>query len=183
MDLSRCTRMTDNEKDMIQDAINAVTRTEMWDYMAKPTTPGKDGFMFCTDMEMSLINKKIEYNGHSGASFGWTMRHVEYIAKNGFDAYVDMMNGGPKVPPRAPTPIPRPPSPIHNRANTGGAAEFVNGLAKVLNVELPEKVVGATREQMLAQTHGNMTLAEQVQSIAKFSDVPMTYSEMRSRYG
>jgi len=133
MDLSRCTNMTANEKEMIQDAINAVTRAEMWEYMAKPSTPGEDGFMFCTDMEMTLINKKIEYNGHSGASFGWTMRHVEYIAKNGFDAYVNLMNCGPA---RPSTPIPPPVTPVpavvpvveipdvlpvHNRANTGGA--------------------------------------------------------------
>ena len=132
MDLSRCIRMTDNDKEMVQDAINAVTRTEMWEYMAKWSTPDKDGFMFSTDTELEIINKKIEYGGHSGSSYGWTMRQVEYIAKNGFDAYVDLMNYGPNAPARSipntrpPTPIPDvlpvvSIPPIHNRANTGGA--------------------------------------------------------------
>jgi len=130
MDLSRCTRMTANDKEMVRDAINAVTRAEMWEYMAKPTTPGKDGFMFSTDPELGNINTKMRYGGHSGSSFGWTMRQLEYIAKNGFDAYVDMMNGGPIIAPRRTTPVPEVPAvvppitdvpPVHNRANTGGA--------------------------------------------------------------
>jgi len=136
MDLSRCTRMTDNDKEMVQDGINAVTRAEMWDYMAKPSTPGEDGFMFSTDIELEIINKKIQYGGHSGSSYGWTMRQVQYIAKNGFDAYVDLMNGGstrsarpftPIPPPVTPVPVVMPivaipdVSPVHNRANTGGA--------------------------------------------------------------
>jgi hypothetical protein len=171
---------------MVQDGINAVMRAEMWEYMAKPTTPGKDGFMFCTDPEMDVINKKIQYGGHSGSSFGWTMRQVEYIAKNGFDAYVDKTKGLP--PPRAPTPVPVVMPlvevlPVHNRANTGGAMEFVSALAAHRNVDLPEKAVGATREQMLAETSTNMSLDDQLRSLAKFSDVPMTYSEMRERYG
>lgn len=166
MDLSRCTRMTDNDKEMVRDAINAVTRAEMWEYMAKPTTPGKDGFMFCTDPELGNINTKMRYGGHSGSSFGWTMRQVEYIAKNGFDAYVDLMNGGPRPPPRAPTPVPSvmpfvEVPPIHNRANTGGAS----------------------REHMLAETGTTISINDQIKSLANFSDDPMTYSEMRSRYG
>jgi hypothetical protein len=28
--------------------------------------------------------------GHSGSSYGWTMRQIEYIAKNGWDAFVDL---------------------------------------------------------------------------------------------
>jgi hypothetical protein len=41
----------------------------------------------------------------------------------------------------------------------------------------------ATREDFLSQTNNNMTLKQQFASLAKFKDVPMTYSEMRERYG
>jgi len=46
-----------------------------------------------------------------------------------------------------------------------------------------EAPVPATREDFLSQTNNNMTLKQQFASLAKFKDVPMTYSEMRERYG
>lgn len=41
----------------------------------------------------------------------------------------------------------------------------------------------ATREDFLGETNNTMTLKQQFASLAKFKDVPMTYSEMRARYG
>jgi hypothetical protein len=46
--------------------------------------------MFSSAPEVSRISAKIAelgYHGHSGASFGFTMRAMEYIAKNGLDMY------------------------------------------------------------------------------------------------
>ena len=37
---------------------------------------------------MSDIDIHMEYGGHSGASYGSTMRVMEYIAKNGWESYV-----------------------------------------------------------------------------------------------
>jgi hypothetical protein len=48
------------------------------------------------------------------------------------------------------------------------------------DMEIPAPV---TREDFLSQTNNNMTLKQQFASLAKFKDVPMTYSEMRERYG
>jgi hypothetical protein len=48
------------------------------------------------------------------------------------------------------------------------------------DIDLPTP---ATREDFLSQTSNNMTLKQQFASLAKFKDVPMTYSEMRERYG
>jgi len=134
MDLSRITRFRfrDNDKLMVQAGIDAVTGAEMWDWM-KIYEPEEDkGFMFSDHPNLDKINSRMHklYNGHSGSSYGWTMRQLEYIAKNGFDAYVDMMNGGPIIAPRRTTPVPEVPAvvppitdvpPVHNRANTGGA--------------------------------------------------------------
>jgi len=83
------------------------------------------GFMFTSDSDFLLIGNKMKLVD-SGCRYAETMRSLQYIAKNGFDAYVDLMNGGPRSPPRAATPVPgvmplMEVPPVHNRANTGGA--------------------------------------------------------------
>ena len=72
---------------MLADAYQAIAATDMWDYMRLPTTPGKDGFMFSSAIELAVINAAMKYTGHSGASYGWTMRQMEAIAKEGLDVY------------------------------------------------------------------------------------------------
>ena len=79
-------------RNMIQDALQAVIRVPGgMDEMKKD--PGSRGFMFSTasdirkriDEELS----KTETGGlHSGASYGWTMRQVQSIARLGWDSYV-----------------------------------------------------------------------------------------------
>jgi len=32
----------------------------------------------------------MKYYGHSGVSYAWTMRQMEYIAKNGWDAFAKL---------------------------------------------------------------------------------------------
>ena len=123
MDLCRCTNMSENSKVMVQAGIDAVTGAEMWSWMAEYEPEEGNGFMYSDHPNLDKINDRMNrlYGGHSGSSYGWTMRQLQYIAKNGFDAYVNMMNAPPQ---RASTPVPRPVSPIHNRANTGGAMIF-----------------------------------------------------------
>lgn len=120
MDLSLCTSMSENNKAMVQAGIDAVTAAEMWDWLKTYEPDESKGFMDSDHPNLDKINDRMNslYGDHSGSSYCWTMLQLEFIAKNGFDAYVDMVNGPP---PRAPTPIPRPISLIHNRANTGGA--------------------------------------------------------------
>jgi hypothetical protein len=76
-----------HEAMMLQDAYDAVTKADMWDYLKKPTTPGKDGFMFSPAIELAAINAEMVFDGHSGASYAWTMRQMETIAKAGWDSY------------------------------------------------------------------------------------------------
>lgn len=71
---------------MLADAHQAITKAGLWKYFALPTTPGKDGFMFSTDNELVVLGKCMKYDGHSGASYGWTMRIMELIAKNGMES-------------------------------------------------------------------------------------------------
>lgn len=72
---------------MLQDAYDAITKADMWEYMRLPTTPGKDGFMFSAAIELAAINAEMVYDGHSGASYAWVMRQMEAIAKKGWDVY------------------------------------------------------------------------------------------------
>lgn len=81
--------------DMIRDGMRAVIMSEeglpshqkdVWKYLHDYSPPEGKGFMFCDDTVVSRIGTKMEV-GHSGTSFGWTMRNLEFIAKNGLDAY------------------------------------------------------------------------------------------------
>ncbi len=78
-----------HEAKMLADAYQAITKAEMWEYMRLPTTPGKDGFMFSSAMELALINAEMQYQGHSGASYAWTLRQMEAIAKGGWEPYAN----------------------------------------------------------------------------------------------
>jgi hypothetical protein len=126
--------MDEDSKMMIKDGINAVTVSEMWDWLKTYEPEEYKGFMFSTHPNLNKIGNNM-YGGHSGASYAWTMRQLEYIAKNGFEAFVTSWNKSKK------------------------------------------------REQFLKETTDHMTVSEQVSSLKKFKDVPMSYSEMRERYG
>ena len=176
MDVSRINRKGfpfpygyDNFKTELEDGIQAANEIEAWPWL-KNYRP--------SDYEnIDKFDSKLKYaDHHSDGSHTFMMRSLEYIANHGFDEFVLFMNNH-KIDARPPTPVPPPVSQIIDQANTRDAVEV---LTSAPIVELPEKV---TREQMLAETNNNMSLDDQLKSIAKFKDIPMTYAEMRSRYG
>lgn len=70
-------------REMYRTAWQAITQLELWDFMKH-----FDGvsFMLSHDRNVERIYSKIEelgYDGHSGASFGCTMRTMESIAIHG----------------------------------------------------------------------------------------------------
>lgn len=76
-----------NKKRMLDSAIQAVNNLELWIWLREVNM---ESFMISDDPNVILIYNEIEkigYTGHSGASFGWTMRQIEFIAKNSFDTY------------------------------------------------------------------------------------------------
>jgi hypothetical protein len=91
------TRVTDAEfntiadehsRVMLKNAHQAITSTEYWDYMR---TFNEQSFMFSNNPAVSKIMTKMTelgYDGHSGCSFAWTMRHMEFLAKNGKQAFL-----------------------------------------------------------------------------------------------
>lgn len=77
-----------HECEMLQDAYDAISQCELWDWMRTYTPHANDGFMFSTHPNLALIQSTMKYASHSGASWGWTMRTMEAIAKaGGWDAY------------------------------------------------------------------------------------------------
>ncbi len=78
-----------HEREMYEDAYQAVEATPGgWDFLKNQSPPADKGFMFWSHPTLSAINRNIKYGGHSGASHGFVMRTMEFIAKNGWDAWV-----------------------------------------------------------------------------------------------
>jgi len=69
-------------RDMYVTAWQAINITENWSFVSHPI----DSFMFSSNPELHTIYEKIEelgYYDHSGCSFGFIMREMQFIAKNG----------------------------------------------------------------------------------------------------
>jgi hypothetical protein len=67
---------------MLQDAYDAISQCELWDWMREYTPHANEGFMFDQHPNLARILNAMKY-GHSGSSWGWTMRVMETIAKAG----------------------------------------------------------------------------------------------------
>jgi len=78
--------INENERIMYTTAHSAISQLELWDFMAKDI----ESYMFSSNPKVGKIYEKIEelgYKGHSGASFGCTMRDMQSIAQNGYDKF------------------------------------------------------------------------------------------------
>ena len=94
--------------DMIRDGMRAIVlvnelyevktrEINVWQYLASYSPPSDRGFMFSAgdDKIVSMVQDKMTV-GHSGFSMGWTMRHIEFIAKNGLPAHREMIRTYPE---------------------------------------------------------------------------------------
>ena len=73
-------------REMFDDAYKAITVAMAWEFIERD--PGDGGFMFSSVSYSVAISNAIKYNGHSGASYGWTMRVMQQIARGGWDRFV-----------------------------------------------------------------------------------------------
>lgn len=113
--------LANHDVTMLADAYLAVTKVPGgWEYLARPGVPKGGSFMFGPETPiLTQINNAMSYQGHSGASYGMTMRVIEFIAKHGWDAYVK------EVAPHLEVPVAQPLSP---------AREFLSNLQKTPDV-------------------------------------------------
>ena len=75
-----------NTREMLRNAYQAINQSETWPFIRNDIK----SFMFSDAPEIKLISKKMAqlgYYGHSGFSFGWTIRQMQFIAKNGEEEY------------------------------------------------------------------------------------------------
>ena len=75
-----------SDAEMLQDAADAITATEAWEYIRNFAG---ESFMFSQSPEISEIQAHMKMmEQHSGCSYGLVMRHMEMIAKEGWESYV-----------------------------------------------------------------------------------------------
>lgn len=73
---------SDSERFMLQTAWKAINQLELWDFVKQEI----ESFAFSNDPRLNQIYNKIEklgYTGHSGMSFGFTMRAMQCLARYG----------------------------------------------------------------------------------------------------
>ena len=87
---------------MFTDAYRAVSNVPGgWEYLARPDVPQGGSFMFGPETPtMTAINSGMTFTGHSGGTYGLTLRQMEFIAKKGWDAYVASVLPPPPSPAR-----------------------------------------------------------------------------------
>jgi len=86
-------------EDMIRDGMRSIIRVgqlpgvrekeiNVWKYLSNYSPPSDRGFTFSygDDRIVTLVGVHME-TGHTGCSIGWTMRNIEFIAKNGLPAH------------------------------------------------------------------------------------------------
>jgi hypothetical protein len=78
-----------SSREMLQNAYQAVNQTETWSFVKRDI----ESFSFSNAPEIWRITDKmveLGYDGHSGSTFGWTMRQMQTIAREGEQAYKKM---------------------------------------------------------------------------------------------
>lgn len=76
-----------HESTMLKDAYEAITACDLWGWMKAYVPEEGQGFMFSNHPNLARIDKEMKYGGHSGSSYGWTMRQMESIAKIGWEEH------------------------------------------------------------------------------------------------
>jgi hypothetical protein len=80
MDLFRKLQFSMLESTMLYDAMTATTQANKWEWLRGYT----GHFMYADCPELREIDRYIQYKDHTGSSYAWTMRNIQFIARNGF---------------------------------------------------------------------------------------------------
>lgn len=75
-----------NTREMCTNAWKAITFSNNWDFVAQDI----ETFMLSNDPRIDEISRKMEefgYNGHSGCSFGFTMRYMQLLVQKGEEEF------------------------------------------------------------------------------------------------
>jgi hypothetical protein len=73
---------------MYEDMYTAVSKADAWEEIK--ADPGEGGFMFGAQDLVSRISSHLDDRvGHSGASFAYTLRVMQAIARQGWQTFVE----------------------------------------------------------------------------------------------
>jgi hypothetical protein len=162
------------DREMIQSGFEAVSSVEGgWDFLRSYQPPSDKGFMFSpptgkrVEIEEAI---SIRYPGHSGASYGSTMRVLEFIAKNGWNMYAREVLQQYGLPPN-------PLQTVVQQVTT--VDRFISSLPADTNLMTFAKAI-QTDAGMRAQIPDIDTQAD---ALTSFAEGKMSYAEMRSLCG
>tara|TARA_B100001059_G_C17794289_1_gene562087 strand:- start:384 stop:689 length:306 start_codon:yes stop_codon:yes gene_type:complete len=68
----------------LKDMADTVNRLGLWEWFRNEEPPKDKGYMYWIHPNINKISAGLEDNQHSGATFGYAMRCMQDIAKNGF---------------------------------------------------------------------------------------------------
>ena len=78
-------------RELLKGAHKAISLCELWNWMRIYEPPPNKGFMWTESPELDRINQQMwkdPINGnHTGSSYGFIMREMESIAKNGYENF------------------------------------------------------------------------------------------------
>ena len=144
----------------------------------------EQGFMMLDSPELKDINIHMEYDGHSGSSYGWTMRQMESIAKKGWTAYVARVGARPPVP----TLIPNPVTVFTNLVNTANVIDSAINEARTnaggKGPATMDPLSFARTLQANPQVRAIIPdIDTQANAMSRFAEGKMSYAEMRGLCG
>ena len=75
---------TDLWSSHLKDMADTVTRLELWQWFREENPPEDQGYLWWQHENIDKISRGLPDDPHSGASFAYAMRTMQYIALNGF---------------------------------------------------------------------------------------------------
>ncbi len=80
--------ITDNStRFYLEDAYDCITELGLWDFLRDNNPPADKGFMFWNHPRLNELGQKLD-GGHSGASYGFTMRAMQSLAQSSWPSWV-----------------------------------------------------------------------------------------------
>jgi len=71
----------------LKDMADTTTNLGLWSWFKTESPPENSGYTYWGHENVNKISNNLKNNDHSGATFGYCMRQIQYIAKNGFDKW------------------------------------------------------------------------------------------------
>jgi hypothetical protein len=164
------------DREMIQSGFEAVQSVEGgWEFLKTYDPPADQGFMFSAPPpKQQEIDEEISkrYGGHSGASYGCTMRVLQSIAKYGWAHYAKRMLEEYGPPPSPP--------PIAKALEQAATVDTFLGTLPATS-DLTQFATAIQNDSGMRKMIPNID--EQADALKRFADGKMSYAEMRSLCG